>query len=133
MDSIAKNSTLVDWVEGQLIKEIKDNELKLGAEIPNELELSKKYDVGRNVVREALSRLRMLGIIESRKRRGIVVASPNVIYGFQKVVNPYLLSRETILDLLGMRVSLEIGSANIIINNITDEDIEDLESIVEKE
>lgn len=133
MDSIAKNSTLVDWVEGQLINDIKENELQLGSEIPNELELSKKYDVGRNVIREALSRLRMLGIIESRKRRGIVVARPNVIYGFQKVINPVLLSKETILDLLGMRVSLEIGCANIIINNITDQDIEDLESIVEKE
>lgn len=133
MEKEFKNHTLVDWVESRIIKEIKDRQLTAGAVIPNEQELAEKYDVGRNVVREALSRLRMLGIIESRKRRGIVVSEPNVMYGFQKVINPFMLSKETILDLLAMRVSLEIGCANIIINNITDEDIEELKRIVEKE
>src|SRR5690606_23009509 len=51
----------------------------------------------------------------------------------QKVINPHLLGRETIMDLLGMRVSLEIGCANIIINNITDENIDELKLIVAKE
>ncbi len=128
-----KNHTLVDWVESRIIKEIKDSKLTAGTEIPSEQELSEKYDVGRNVVREALSRLRMLGLIESRKRRGIVVSEPDVMYGFQKVINPYMLGKETILDLLAMRVSLEIGSANLIINNITDKDIEELKHIVAKE
>jgi GntR family transcriptional regulator, transcriptional repressor for pyruvate dehydrogenase complex len=128
-----KSTTLVDWVESLIIKDIRDNEMKSGAEIPNELEMAEKYDVGRNVVREALSRLRMLGIIESRKRRGMVIAEPNVMYGFQKVINPHMLSQGTILDLLGMRVSLEIGCAPIIIHNITDEDIDELKRIVAKE
>jgi GntR family transcriptional repressor for pyruvate dehydrogenase complex len=128
-----KNTTLVDWVEGLIIKDIRDNEMTTGTEIPNELELAEKYDVGRNVVREALSRLRMLGIIESRKRRGMVIAEPNVMYGFQKVINPHMLSKDTILDLLGMRVSLEIGCASIIIHNITDQDIAELKQIVSKE
>lgn len=133
MEHILKNGTLVDWVESQIIKTIREQELKTGAEIPNEMELALKYDVGRNVVREAISRLRMLGIIESRKRRGMIVVEPNVMYGFQKVLNPHTLSRETVLDLLSMRVSLEIGSARIIINNITDEDIEELKEIVSRE
>ncbi|MBN8857552.1 MAG: FadR family transcriptional regulator [Sphingobacteriales bacterium] len=133
MNNKAKNGTLVDWVESLIIKTIKENEMKSGAEIPNEMELAEKYEVGRNVVREALSRLRMLGIIESRTRRGMVVSEPNVMYGFQKVLNPHTLSRETILNLLGMRVSLEIGCASIVINNITDEDIEELKLIVAKE
>lgn len=128
-----KNTTLVDWVESLIIKDIRDNEMTSGTEIPNEFELAEKYDVGRNVVREALSRLRMLGIIESRKRRGMVIAEPNVMYGFQKVINPHMLSKDTILDLLGMRVSLEIGCASIIIHNITDKDIEELKQIVAKE
>lgn len=133
MENVLKNTTLVDWVESLIIKDIRDNELKSGTEIPNELELAEKYDVGRNVVREALSRLRMLGIVESRKRRGMVIAEPNVMYGFQKVINPHMLSKETILDLLGMRVSLEIGCAPIIIDNITDQDIAELKDIVAKE
>lgn len=128
-----KGGTLVDWVENRIINDIRNNKLSKGAEIPNELELAEKFDVGRNVIRESLSRLRMLGIIESRKRRGMVVAQPNVMAAFHKVVNPYMLSRETIIDLLGMRVSLEIGSAPMIINNVTDEDIVVLKKIVASE
>lgn len=128
-----KSHTLVDWVESRIIQDIRDNQLQSGAEMLNEKELSEKYDVGRNVVREALSRLRMLGLIESRKRRGIVVSQPNVMFSFKKVINPFMLSKSTILDLLGMRVSLEIGCAKMIIHNITDEDIEELKRIVAKE
>lgn len=133
MDIEFKSTTLVDWVESRILQEIRDNQLGSGAEMLNEKELSEKYEVGRNVVREALSRLRMLGLIESRKKRGIVVAQPNVMFSFRKVVNPFMLSRDTILDLLGMRVSLEIGCAKMIIHNITDKDIDELEVIVAKE
>jgi len=133
METEFKSTTLVDWVESRIIKEIRDNQLESGAEMLNEKELSEKYDVGRNVVREALSRLRMLGIIESRKKRGIVISQPNVMFSFKKVINPFMLSKATILDLLGMRVSLEIGCARMIIHNLTDQDIEDLKVIVAKE
>jgi GntR family transcriptional repressor for pyruvate dehydrogenase complex len=133
MEPLPKSTTLVDWVEWRIIQEIRENQLESGAEMLNEKELSEKYEVGRNVVREALSRLRSLGIIESRKKRGIVVTQPNVMFSFKKVVNPFVLSRETILDLLGMRVSLEIGCARMIIYNITDTDIADLKEIVVRE
>lgn len=133
METSFKSHTLVDWVESRLIQEIRENQLGSGAEMLNEKELSEKYDVGRNVVREALSRLRSLGIIESRKKRGIVVSQPNVMFSFKKVVNPFMLSKSTILDLLGMRVSLEIGCARMIIHNITDEDINELKLIVANE
>lgn len=133
MDALPKSTTLVDWVEWQIIQEIRENQLESGAEMLNEKELAEKYDVGRNVVREALSRLRSLGIIESRKKRGIVISQPNVMFSFKKVVNPFVLSRDTILDLLGMRVSLEIGCARMIIHNITDADIAELKEIVARE
>lgn len=133
MDALPKSTTLVDWVEWRIIQEIRDNQLESGAEMLNEKELAEKYDVGRNVVREALSRLRSLGIIESRKKRGIVISQPNVMFSFKKVVNPFVLSRDTILDLLGMRVSLEIGCARMIIHNITNADIAELKEIVARE
>lgn len=133
MDALPKSTTLVDWVEWRIIQEIRENQLESGAEMLNEKELAEKYDVGRNVVREALSRLRSLGIIESRKKRGIVISQPNVMFSFKKVVNPFVLSRDTILDLLGMRVSLEIGCARMIIYNITDADIAELKEIVARE
>lgn len=125
-----KAVTLVDQVEEQILTYIADKKLTSGNEIPSELVLSESLNVGRNVVREALSRLRMLGIIESRKHKGMVVREPHVMKCFSKVINPYLLSKESILDLLDLRVSIESGIAELILQNITDQDIAELESIV---
>jgi len=125
-----KTVTLVDQVEEQILSYIAEKKLTAGNEIPSELTLAESLNVGRNVVREALSRLRMLGIIESRKHKGMVLREPDVMKCFSKVVNPYLLSKQSILDLLDLRVSIESGITELILNNITDEDIKELESIV---
>lgn len=127
-----KAITLVDQVEELILSYIINNKLTAGNEIPSELFLTESLNVGRNVVREALSRLRMLGIIESRKHKGMILREPDVMKCFSKVVNPYMLSRKTILDLLVFRTSLESGISELIIENITDEDISELETIVAK-
>lgn len=127
-----KAVTLVDQVEEQILSYIVENKLTSGNEIPSELALAENLNVGRNVVREALSRLRMLGIVESRKHKGMVVREPDVMKCFTKVVNPYLLSKQSILDLLDLRVSIESGIAELILSNITDDDITELESIISR-
>ncbi|MGV8091112.1 MAG: FadR/GntR family transcriptional regulator [Mangrovibacterium sp.] len=127
-----KSITLVDQVEEQILNYINKEKLKSGSDIPSEIMLAEELNVGRNVIREALSRLRMLGIIESRKHKGMVLREPDVMKGFSKVINPYLLSKSSILDLLDFRVSIESGITELIIANITDEDIQELEHIVAK-
>ena len=127
-----KSITLVDQVEEQILSFVRNNRLTAGNDIPSELFLAESLNVGRNVVREALSRLRMLGIIESRKHKGMVLREPDVMKCFSKVVNPYMLSRKTIFDLLAFRAALESGISELIIENITDEDISELETIVAK-
>jgi GntR family transcriptional regulator, transcriptional repressor for pyruvate dehydrogenase complex len=127
-----KSITLVDQVEEQILSYIINNKLTAGCEIPSESFLTEKLEVGRNVVREAISRLRMLGIIESRKHKGMILREPNVMKSFSKVVNPYMLSKKTILDLLVFRTSLESGISELIMEKITDEDISELEIIVAK-
>ncbi len=122
----------MDQVEEQIASYILNNKLTTGTEIPSESFLMEKLDVGRNVVREALSRLRMLGIIESRRHKGMILREPNIMKCFSKVVNPYMLSKKTILDLLSFRTSLESGISELIIENITDDDISELEIIVAK-
>jgi DNA-binding FadR family transcriptional regulator len=125
-----KSITLVDQVEQKILEYIRNNKLVPGDSIPNENELATSLEVGRSVVREALSRLRMLEMIESRTRRGMVLREPGLMNSLNKIVNPYLLSEEAILDLLGLRIALETGITDIIFNNITKEDIKELEDII---
>lgn len=125
-----KSVTLVDQVEERILHYIEKNKLMPGDPIANEADLAASLNVGRNVVREALSRLRMLGMIESRTRRGMVLREPALLDSLAKVINPYILGEDTILDLLGFRIALEIGITDQVFSNLTDEDITELEEIV---
>ena len=130
MDSlkIQNNSdTLVGKVESKLLSFFKETDLRKGDAIPNENELTTLLGVSRSVVREALSRLKMMGIVEARTRRGMVLSEPSILSGMKRVVDPRILSEDTLFDILGFSIALEIGICSEIFRKITSEDIESLE------
>lgn len=122
--------TLVDQVEEKLLTYFKDQNMNVGDPIPNEVELSTALGVARSVLREALSRLKMMGMIESRTRRGMILAEPSILGGMKRAIDPRILSKNSLLDLLGFRVALEIGISSDIFRRITPKDISELENIV---
>lgn len=125
-----KNTNLVDYVETKLLEYLETEGLRPGAIVPGEIQLAELFGVGRSVVREALSRLRMLGLVKSRTRKGMVLTEPDIVKVMQRMINPQILGIGSILDLLGFRVSLEIGMADFIIDNATEKDIADLQELV---
>ncbi len=122
--------TLVDQVEEKLLDFFKQQDLHPGNSIPKEQELAEALGVARSVLREALSRLRMLGLIETRPRRGMILSEPPVLGGMKRVIDPRILGEETLFNILGFRVALEIGICGQVIRNLTDAYIEELENIV---
>lgn len=106
-----KTVNLTDVAEEQIIEYIKENNLRPGDQLPHESELGEKFDVGRNILREGLSRLRMLGIVESRRRRGMCVTQPEAFRGFGRVLKTGLLEADNLDSLMELRVMLEIGLA----------------------
>ena len=127
-----QQNTLVDQVEDKLLDYFKSMELRPGDSIPREQELANALGVGRSVLREALSRLRMLGLIESRTRRGMILTEPSLLGGMRRVVEPKILGDEALFDLLGFRVALEIGICELVVNNVTSKHLADLEDIVDR-
>lgn len=135
MDNLLKNidtSSLVDKAEKSIVNYIKSNKLKVGDALPKELDLTEKLGVSRTVVREALLRLKSIGLIESKKHKGAVITNPDVLGSFKKIFHPSLLDHGTLKDLFEMRLALEVGIADFIINKITDEDINELENLSEE-
>lgn len=123
-------ATLVDQVEDHLLTYFREHDLRTGDAIPNELELAAALGVARSVLREALSRLKMVGMIETRTRRGMILREPSILGGMKRVVDPRIMSEHSLFDLLGFRIALEIGICDDIFNNITPKDISDLDEIV---
>ena len=124
-------TTLVDDVEESLINYFKEKGLRPGSSIPNEVQLAESLGVGRSVVREALSRFKMTGMIVSRTKKGMILAEPSLVSGIKRCINPFLMNSSTLDDILGLRVALEVGISSNIFRNITPEDINELEEIVE--
>lgn len=130
---VINKSTLVDDVENHLIKHLIDNKFKPGDQMPKEIELAESLGVSRSVIREALSRLRMLGILKSYKRRGLEVSTPDILIGLDRVLIPQILDQKTMQDLFELRLILEMGLAEILFLRKTEKDIVELRQILKKE
>ncbi len=126
-------SSLVDKVETQLVQLLIDRKLKVGDSIPPEIELSKSLGVSRTVTREALLRLRMMGLIETKKKKGSVITSPDIFEIMNKSMNPHILDQNTLKEMFELRLVLEIGMADLLFLRITPEDIAELKAIVANE
>ncbi len=126
-------SSLVDKVETQLVQLLIDQKLKVGDSIPPEIDLSKALGVSRTVTREALLRLRMMGLIETKKKKGSVITSPDIFEIMSKSMNPHILDENTLKEIFELRLVLEIGMADLLFLRITPDDIEALKAIVANE
>jgi len=122
--------SLVDAVEQKLIAYLKDNGLTCGSSLPCEHELAQQLGVARSVVREALSRFKMLGIISSKTKVGMILQEPSLLVGVQLTVNPMWMSDRALMDILELRCNMEIGCTEAIFNNLNPSYLTELERIV---
>jgi DNA-binding FadR family transcriptional regulator len=125
--------TLTEQTEKKLLDYIVKNDFKIGETLPTEDKFTELLGVSRVVVREALSRLRTLGVVETRRKRGTVLKSPDFFGGMQTIINSGTLQDNALCDLFELRLMLEIGMADFIFMRKTDEDLAVLQEIVDKE
>jgi DNA-binding FadR family transcriptional regulator len=126
-------SSLVDKVEDSIVVLLQERKLSVGDVIPKEVELAESLGVSRTVIREALTRLRMMGLIESKKKKGSVITSPDLFGMMSKSMNPHILDQDTLKEIFEIRLVLEIGMADLLFHRVTKEDIEELRQIVADE
>ena len=128
-----KKLTIVDKVEIKLRHFFTNENLQPGDAIPKEVELAKAMGVSRTAIREALIRLKLLGLIDSKKNRGMIITRPDVLSNIKRVLDPQLLDGDTMKEIFELRLVLEMGIADILFIKKTKEKIAELEEIVERE
>jgi len=121
--------TMADLVELQLRDYLRKKSFKPGDPLPSEQQLADALGVSRSVVREALSRLRMLGIVETRKKRGMLLSRPDILGSFERVLDPLIMDKKTLQDLFELRLTLEVGLADILYIRKKKKDVDELEAI----
>ncbi len=75
----------------------------------------------------------MLGVVESKKKRGLILTEPEIFTGLESIIDLPVLSSKTISELYDFRAYMELGIAPQVVEKITDEDLKTLEKIVSEE
>lgn len=127
-----KKDNISDQVYEQLKNNIIDGTWKQGDKLPSENDLVIAFGVSRITVRQALSKLTTLGLIETRTGEGSFVTElkPGI---YMNEMIPYIyLNQESIEELLEFRNVIEIETAGIAALKITEKDINRLEESLER-
>ena len=119
-------TTLANSVEHSILSYIRKKELNPGDLLPKEAEIASGLNVSRNVVREGISGLKALGLIESRKRRGMILCHPNAFEGVRKLAKERYFSNEECSQFMQIRAIMELGMVNLIWGNRTAENLKEL-------
>lgn len=110
-------------------EEINENVLKVGDKLPSERELTIRYQVSRNVVRQAMTILREKGMIEVQPGKGAYVTNPKDMMladTLKRLVKKYDTSFS---DIMEVRIELEKSIITSAVKKATSQDIEGLKRI----
>jgi GntR family transcriptional repressor for pyruvate dehydrogenase complex len=122
LDRVNRGPHLPTLVASSISREIAQGRLKPGAQLPTEQALSQTFGVSRNVVREAIARLRSEGRVWSRQGRGAFVseASHSTVLTID-----YDESRgaDAFRDLFELRGILEVQAAGLAAARRTADDL----------
>lgn len=118
-----------ELIAEQIRQQILNGKLKPGQRLPSTKELAEKFSVGRSSVREALSALKAMGLIDIRQGEGCTVRtfSPEQM---EIRLPAVLMTKEAILELLEARKALETSNARLAATKRTDDDLRTFERIL---
>lgn len=109
------------------------NNLHPGDLIPTEMELCEMLGVSRNVLREAIKAMELMGIVRSCPGRGTEVCDFGLDFIFQNVLfSTARKSNRTTMELLNIRKKIELGYMREAFHALTDADVRKLRETFER-
>ncbi|WP_191058433.1 FadR/GntR family transcriptional regulator [Geminicoccus harenae] len=130
IDALGRTPQLPSRIASRILQEIVEERLKPGDRLPTEQALADSFGVSRNVVREAISRLRSDGIIQSRQGVGAFVARtavPTLRFDAEALADPSAFQA-----LFELRAILEIRAASLAARRRTPEQLAALERALDR-
>jgi len=124
LKSLSRQKLSTD-VANQVLKLIRDGDLKPGDRVPTEKELIKELGVSRTSVREGMQSLKLMGIVDIYPGQGTFVSKDRTTSNlFLHLLNSNSNIRKNILlEIVELRKILEVGIVEIVAMRGTDEDL----------
>ncbi|RAS73971.1 FadR/GntR family transcriptional regulator [Priestia endophytica] len=127
-----KPRKIYEQVAEELLLNIKNGDLKPGDKLDSVWQLAENFQVGRSAIREALSALRAMGLIEMRQGEGTFVRDFDPSMISLPITTAVLMKKEDIENLLEVRKVLEVGASGAAASKRTEEDLINMKNILEK-
>jgi DNA-binding FadR family transcriptional regulator len=131
--SVVESSTRSDLV-GKMLAFFKERKYETGERLPSERALSERFGVSRNALREALSTLSALRVIEARPNSGIYLRRISTDSSFETIV---LLAemgapptQQEVQETLEVRWPLEMRAVQLACERRTEADLDALAAVL---
>jgi len=129
---LSRSSTQSHELAQRIRDRIQSAQLADGTFFMTEAQLAAEYGVSRTVAREAVSRLQALGILEGRKRKGLLVRHPDPLRLLSSSLPSLAASPDNWQDLAQLRYALEVGAIELAIRTASEEQIARLGQIADE-
>ncbi|QDI91598.1 FadR family transcriptional regulator [Salicibibacter halophilus] len=127
-----RTKKVYEEVAESLIDRIKKGTLTSGDKLDSVEQLAKSFEVGRPAIREALSGLRTMGIVEMRQGEGTYVRTFDASKFTLPVTTAFLMKQEDVKELYEMRKILEVGAAGLAAKHHQVEDLLPIQNALDK-
>jgi GntR family transcriptional repressor for pyruvate dehydrogenase complex len=124
------SSKIYEQIATQIKEQIMSGKLQPGEKLPSTRELSESFQVGRSTMREALSALKAMGLVEIHQGEGCYVRKIDPADLDMPQLDALVMTRSTIVELLEARKSLEVSNAALAAEKRTEEDLRVFEAIL---
>lgn len=129
IQKISRSKSLSAEVTEQLHELITSGQVAVGEKLPSEHKLCDLFGVSRTVIREAISQLKSIGMLDTHRGRGAIVVEPdNSAYRLAYIVDPTDI--KSILYILELRMSIETMAAEFAALRHSESDLNKIKQAV---
>ncbi|MHB8769915.1 MAG: FadR/GntR family transcriptional regulator [Syntrophales bacterium] len=114
------------FIADQILRMINEGHYKAGSKLPSERTITEQMGVSRPSLREAISALQIVGILESRPGDGTYVSTPVATEDLMRRAVSVLEECDSPFENMQARKALEIGSVRLAVKVATDTDLDAL-------
>jgi GntR family transcriptional repressor for pyruvate dehydrogenase complex len=122
-----KPKKIYEEVAEAIFEMIKTGQLKPGDKLDSVQQLAENFQVGRAAIREALSALRAMGLIEIKQGEGTYVREFDPAMLSFPISIAILMKKEDVAHLLEVRKLLEVGASGVAARKRTERDLRAME------
>lgn len=120
------NKNVVEFVYNKMVESITSGQWTSGSKIPTENELADTYHVSRSSIRQAISRLKALGLLESKRGSGTIIKKRGSSATLSDIIPTIMFEIEDNLQIFEFHKGIQIECAKLACLRYTEEQMERL-------